>query len=121
MGTQITCVHCGDFFEIIPGEVDEFVSNFADKEYLKKFPFLPELRKEFRTRRKYITSLLEMYCPYCRSSEFGIVHTREYNQEKMTDEKYLKITEQEMRRLGGYQFHKIKEMDLVPRGSHNHE
>jgi len=119
MGIQITCVHCGDFFEVIPGEVAEFISLNADRDFLKKFPFPPILRKQFRTRRNYIASLLEVYCPYCRSSEFGTIHVRNYKQEKMTDEKYLKATEQEMRHLGGYQFHKIQEMDLAPRGSNN--
>lgn len=122
MTTKITCVHCGDFFQIVQGEADEFIRLHADKDFLAKFPFPLELKRAFRTKRRYFASLLEVYCPYCRAVEFSFPHSPKFpkcttapdDRPRITDDEYLEMTEQEMHRMGGFQFRKISEGAGVP-------
>jgi hypothetical protein len=103
MKTRIACVSCGEFFEPEPQEVNEFITNGADANFLKRIPFPPEYRKQIKTRKEYLAFLLMAYCPYCREVKFGRATSPELPRETLSEAKYLRDFKREARKNGGFQ------------------
>jgi hypothetical protein len=103
MTTEIACLKCGEFFKPSFNEVAHFLSSRADIKYLKRIPFKEQYKKEFKTKERFIISLLFCYCPYCREVMFGKLTRVENNTGGLTEEKYLSILTNEFRRLSGMQ------------------
>ena len=107
MNIEISCLHCGDFFKLIPGEAEEFIENRADKKYLRKRNIPKHHLQYFRTRKNFIKHLIEYHCPYCREVVFGEPLIQVHSKGHLSEDKYLKEAEKEMRQHGGFRFYQI--------------